>query len=237
MKYLVVFLTTLAFYTCQNLEASALIAKVPDNKPVSSADSTVDRNGNPLVFEDSSLITGHPTIPKTPVTRKQIDCAIVANQVEYEKNNESSNPAPEPTQCRVQTNQRPDGVTIRYLTPDRVGYCDKLMLALSMQTNGEEYFISTISVFEQNAMKLKGALTLKFENNKSSTFLHYRSEITTYNGYPATISIFQVAKGDFDNIQSSNVKYVMLQLETDIYQNVSVKMNADILKKHFNCLK
>lgn len=140
-------------------------------------------------------------------------------------------------QCRVQTNQRDDGVTVRYLSPDRVGYSDRLILALSMQTNGEQYFIATLSLFETNATKLKGNLTLKFANNKSSTFQHYTSELTTYKGYPATISIFIADKNGLANISNSNITMALLQLSNDIYQTVIVKMNGDILKKHYNCLK
>lgn len=140
-------------------------------------------------------------------------------------------------QCRVQTNQRDDGVTVRYLSPDRVGFSDRLILALSMQTNGEQYFIATLSLFETNATKLKGNLTLKFANNKSSTFQHYTSELTTYKGYPATISIFIADKNGLANISNSNITMALLQLSNDIYQTVIVKMNGDILKKQYNCLK
>lgn len=140
-------------------------------------------------------------------------------------------------QCRILTNQREDGVTVRYLRPDRIGFGDKLILALSMQTNGEQYFVATLSVFESNAIKLKGNLTLKFENNKSTTLEHYNSEITTYNGYPATVSIFVAGNTDLLNISSSNITMALLQLADNVYQTIPVKMNGDILKKHYNCLK
>jgi hypothetical protein len=140
-------------------------------------------------------------------------------------------------QCNIQTNQRDDGVTVRYLRPDRVGFSDRLFLALSMQTNGEDFFVSTISVFEKDAIKLKGNLTLKFANNKSSTLKHFRSEITTFNGYPATLSIFLADKNDLINISNSNITIAMIQLADDVYQAVIIKMNADILIKQYNCLK
>lgn len=140
-------------------------------------------------------------------------------------------------QCRVQTNQRDDGITVRYLSPDRIGISDKLILALSMQTNGEQFFIATLSLFESNAQKLKGNLTLKFSNNKSSTFQHYTSELATFKGYPAAISIFIVDKNGLANISRSNITMAMLQLSDGVYQNVIVKINEDILRKHYNCLK
>jgi hypothetical protein len=141
------------------------------------------------------------------------------------------------SQCNVQTNQREDGVTVRYLRPDRIGFCDRLILALSMQTNGKEFFVSTLSVFETNAVKLKGKLILKFANDKSSTLEHYRSEITTYNGYPATISTFLVDASGIENISSSNITMAVIQLADNVYQSVPVKMNGDILKRHYDCLK
>lgn len=140
-------------------------------------------------------------------------------------------------QCKVQTNQRDDGVTVSYLSPERIGFSDKLILALSMQTNGELFFVTTLSIFETNAIKLKGNLTLKFENNKSSTFQHYTSQLTTYKGFPATISIFIADKNGLTNISNSNVTMAMLQLSNDVYQSIIVKMNGDILKKHYYCLK
>ena len=93
------------------------------------------------------------------------------------------------------------------------------------------------NVFETNATKLKGNLTLKFANNKSSTFQHFTSELTTYKGYPATISIFIADKNGLANISNSNITMALLQLSNDVYQTVIVKMNGDILKKHYNCLK
>jgi len=139
-------------------------------------------------------------------------------------------------QCRVLTNQREDGVTVKYLRPDRIGFGDNLILALSMQTNGEQYFVATLSVFEHDAIKLKGNLTLKFSNNKSSVLEHFTSEITTYNGYPATVSIFVADKNDLANISSSSLTMALLQLENNIYQTIPVKMNGNILKQHYNCL-
>lgn len=144
---------------------------------------------------------------------------------------------PVTAQCNVQTNQRDDGVTVRYLRPDRVGFSDRLILALSMQTNGEQFFVGVLSVFETNALKLKGNLILKFTNNKSSTLEHYRSEITTFNGYPATLSIFIVDANGIANISSSNITMAVIQLADNVYQSVPVKMNSDILKRHYDCLK
>lgn len=140
------------------------------------------------------------------------------------------------SQCRVLKNEREDGVTVRYLKPDRIGHSDKLMLALSMQSNGEQYFVSTLSVFEYSAIKLRGNLTLKFDNQKSSTLEHYNSQITTFNGYPATVSVFIADKNDLENISSSNLSLAMLELESGVYQTVPVKMNEAILKNHYSCL-
>lgn len=140
-------------------------------------------------------------------------------------------------QCNVQVNSRDDGTTVRYLRPDRVGFSDRFILALSMQTNGAQFFVCTLSVFESNSIKLKGNLVLKFENNKSATFEHYTSELTTYNGYPATVSIFKADAVDLATIAASNIKIAMVNLVDNTFQTVSVRMNADILKKQYNCLK
>lgn len=140
-------------------------------------------------------------------------------------------------QCRVQSNEQDDGVTIKYLRPDRIGRSDKFMFAVSLQTDGNIFYVATLSVFEFKAEKLKGNMVLKFLNNKSSTLEHYTSSITTFNGYPATISVFKADENDIKNISSSNLKYAMVQMKNNVFQNVSVIMNSDILKQHYNCLK
>ena len=140
-------------------------------------------------------------------------------------------------QCNVQTNERDDGVKVRFIRPDRVGLCDRFVLGLSMQTNGKQFFVVTLSVFETDAVRLQGKLTLFFENNKSSTFELYRSEITTVKGSPATISIFIANENGLANISNSDIKMAVVQLEDNTYQTISVKINADILKKQYNCLK
>jgi len=106
-----------------------------------------------------------------------------------------------------------------------------------MQTNGKDYFVATLSVFETNAEKLKGNLVLFFDNKKSSTLELYRSEITSIKGSPAAICIFVADANDLANISTSNVRMALLQLEDNTYQNVGVKINGDILKQHYSCLK
>ena len=140
-------------------------------------------------------------------------------------------------QCNVQTNIREDGTTVKYLSPDRVGLNDKIAIGLAMQTNGEQFFVTTLTIFEKDAKRLTGTMTLKFANNKSSTFEHYKSEFTTFKGMPATISIFICDENDLQNISSSNVTIVMVQLDNGEYQAVKAELNSDILKKYYNCLK
>jgi hypothetical protein len=140
------------------------------------------------------------------------------------------------SQCRVLTNHRDDGVTVKYLRPVEIGYSDKLMLSLSMQTNGVSYFVTTYTVFEYEALKLRGNLTLKFENNMSFSLEHYSSQLSTANGYPTTVSIFFAEKNVLANIFKSNISMAMVELENGVHQAVPVRMNADVLQKHYTCL-
>ena len=61
-------------------------------------------------------------------------------------------------QCNVQTNERDDGVTIRYIRPDRVGLCDRFVLGLSMQTNGQQFYVMALTIFETTAARLQDKL-------------------------------------------------------------------------------
>jgi hypothetical protein len=140
-------------------------------------------------------------------------------------------------QCRVQTNQRDDGAIIKYMSPDRIGKADKLFMGASMQTNGTEFYVATISIFPNVSENLTGTITIKFTNNKSSILEHVSSQSTTFNGYPATLSIFYADKNDLANINTANISMILLKLESGILQTVAVKMNSDILKKQYNCLK
>lgn len=140
-------------------------------------------------------------------------------------------------QCDIQTNNREDGVTVKYLRPERIGFSDKLLLALSMQTADEQYFVCTLSIFEKESIKLKGDLIIKFTNNNSSTLELSNSILTTFNNYPATISIYMADSNDLINILSANISMVSLQLQNNIFQVVVAKKNADILKKQYSCLR
>ncbi|MCB0741157.1 MAG: hypothetical protein KDB92_08945 [Chitinophagaceae bacterium] len=140
-------------------------------------------------------------------------------------------------QCTVQTINRDDGMTVRYLSPERVGYSDELLLMLSMQTVGETYNICVVSIFEKEALKLKGNLSIKFNDNSLSVFKHYTSIFTTFNGLPATLSIFVVDnKSDLLNIAHSEINFIGVQLENGVYQAIKPKMNANVLRKQYNCL-
>ncbi len=141
------------------------------------------------------------------------------------------------SQCNVQTNRRDDGAIIRYLSPDRIGKCDKFFMGASLQTNGSEFYVATVSVFPTQARNLTGTMTINFSNNKSSVLEHISSQETTFNGYPATLSIFFADENDLKNIKSSSLKYLLVQLDNNIYQTVIVKMNSDILQKQYKCLK
>ena len=94
------------------------------------------------------------------------------------------------SQCNVKKLERDDGVTIQYTRPDRIGYCDKFVLGLSMQTNGKDFFVVALCLFETNVEKLKGDLVLFFNNEKSSRLQFYGSELTTVKGTPATMNTF-----------------------------------------------
>ena len=140
------------------------------------------------------------------------------------------------SQCRVQSSERPDGVTVRYKSAERVGKADMLMLALSVQTNGTNYYVTTLSVFPNTSQDLTGKLTIEFTSNKSIILEHISSNKTTFNGYPATVSIFEIGNRDLRLISTSYLKNIILQLDSKVFQTVPVTFNKEVLKKQYNCL-
>ena len=140
-------------------------------------------------------------------------------------------------QCNVKILERDDGVTVHYTRPDKIGYCDKFFLGLSMQTNGKDYFVVALCIFENNSEKLMGDFILFFENNKNSRIHLYRSELTTAQGLPATMNIFLVDENGLKNISSSNIKMATAQLDDGVYQSIKIIANADKLKTDYACLK
>ena len=140
------------------------------------------------------------------------------------------------TRCDVKTNNRDDGTSIRYLRPDRIGYSDYLILALSLQTNGQSYYVAALSVFQNESHRLIGSLILGFNNDNSCRLESYKSELTTYNGYTASITIFEADEKDLKGINQSNLKFAVVKLDNGVSQTITVKMNDSILRSHLKCL-
>ena len=140
-------------------------------------------------------------------------------------------------QCDVQKLNRPDGVTVRYMRPDRVGISDKMMLSLSVQTNGAQFFVVAMSIFQAKAVNMKGSMTIQFDNDKSITLQHFASQPTTFGKFPATNSIYTLKEDDLPIITSADIKSVTLQMESGETDTITPKANADILKVQYACLK
>ncbi len=140
-------------------------------------------------------------------------------------------------QCDVKKLDRPDGVTVRYMQPDRVGISDKMMLSLSVQTNGSQFFVVALSVFQAKAVNMKGTMTIQFDNDKSITLQHFASQSTTVGKFPATNSIYTVGTDDLPVISVADIKSVTLQMEGGETVSITPKANADILKRQYTCLK
>ena len=140
-------------------------------------------------------------------------------------------------QCDVQKLNRADGVTVRYMKPNRVGISDKMMLSLSVQTNGAQFFVVALSIFQTKAVNMKGTMTIQFENEKSITIPHFASQSTTFGKFPATNSIYTLGENDLPVIAETDIKSVTLQMEDGEMVTIVPKANADILKVQYTCLK
>jgi len=141
------------------------------------------------------------------------------------------------SQCNVKSVERDDSVKVRYTRPDRIGYCDKFFLGLSMQTDGTNYYLVALCIFKENTQKLSNCLTLFFQNDKSFKIKYVNSETTTLQNEQAVANIFVLDSNVLNNITISNLKMVTVQLNDGIIQSVPIMFNSDKLMIDYNCLR
>lgn len=140
-------------------------------------------------------------------------------------------------QCNVKTNNRPDGVVVKYLNPELVGKGTDCELGLSIQTTGEDFFLTTTVRYFGNPQKLIGTLKIQLSNSQSLELKLYTSELATMRKEQIGIGIFYLKDQEVQKLKSGTIKTVVFQESTNKYQIVTLNQNYDVAQRHLNCLQ
>lgn len=138
--------------------------------------------------------------------------------------------------CNVQTNNRPDGATIRYTRPTMVGSNNLLEYGLSIQTNGEEYYLVALIRFYGVGQRAVGRLNIQYTSPESSSLELYQSELTHLNGSEVCLSVYRLDEADIRRFQLGSLKSLNFKTDDGRIQIVAAKQNRNVLEMHYKCL-
>lgn len=140
-------------------------------------------------------------------------------------------------QCNVISNNRPDGVVVKYMNPELVGKGTNCELGLSIQTTGTDFFFATTVRYFGNPQKLIGNLKIQLSNSQSLELKLYRSELATMRNEQIGIGIFYLKEQDVQKLKKGTIRTVVFQESTDKYQIVTLNQNFDVAQRHIRCLQ
>ena len=139
-------------------------------------------------------------------------------------------------QCNCETINRDDGVTITTCEPAPVGGDQNLEIAISMITNGNDYFLSLNIIFESSPQKATGNLMIRFSDNNMLNFTAVNSQMTFIGGREMAQSIYLIDDFVIDNLKQKDIYTVSFRLEDQTLRTYEAHDNKDIIKRHLRCL-
>lgn len=141
------------------------------------------------------------------------------------------------SQCKVQTTNRSDGYTVKYLRPELVGSGNKCELGLSIQTIGNLCTINAVVRYiKANPKKLKGDLKIKLVDDNSIEPKLISTEFATQNNEQLTLGVYSLSNTDIIKLKKSPIKIIVFQEEEGLNQIVLISVNADVAQRHIKCL-
>jgi hypothetical protein len=141
------------------------------------------------------------------------------------------------TQCNVKTNYRSDGIIVKYLNPELVGKGTNCELGLSVQSIGNDYFLSTTVRYFGSANKQTGDLKIQLANNQSLVLKLYSSEIATLSNENLGLAVYFLSSLDVTKLLSSNIKTVVFREASGINQIITLNPYSGVISKQLRCLK
>lgn len=139
-------------------------------------------------------------------------------------------------QCNCETINRDDGMNITTCEPAPVGGDQTLEFAISMITNGNDYYISLNILFDIPPQKTTGNLMIRFDDNRMMNFTSVNSQLSFIGGRELAQSIYRVDDFILDNLKHHDIYTISFRLEDQTLRTYEVQNNKDIIKRHLNCL-
>ena len=140
------------------------------------------------------------------------------------------------SQCNVQSNKRPDGVTIKFARPELLSKNDKAELGITLQTDGKSYYLGTVVRFlGAYSKKSVGSLTIRYSNNSSSILKLTESSLSYNRGSNVGIALYKLLLNDIKLIKANSLKTIYFKTEDNLIHLFKVSSN-NIMVKQINCL-
>lgn len=139
-------------------------------------------------------------------------------------------------QCNCETINRFDGVVITSCEPAPVGGDQLLEFAISMITNGNDYFLSLNIIFDSPPQKASGNLMIRFEDNDMLNFTAVNSQMAFIGGREMAQSIYMIDDFVLNKLKQQNIYTVSFRLEDQTLRTFQAQDNIDIIKRHLRCL-
>lgn len=140
-------------------------------------------------------------------------------------------------QCNVKTNNRPDGVTVKYLNPEMVGKGTGCELGFSISTNGTDYYFNTAVLYFSTSVKSTGTLMIELSNNQSLNLTLYASELATIKNSEVSTNVYLLSKTDVEKLKKATIKKIIFKETGGKNQIIILSKNFDVASRHINCLK
>lgn len=141
------------------------------------------------------------------------------------------------SQCNVKTNNRSDGVVVKYFNPEFVGDGNNCELGVSLSSNGKDYFFNTTVLFVGNPKKIIGDLMVELDNEQSLNLELFNSELAQIKKIEASASVFFLSSSDVSKLKNSTIKKIIFKTSDNINQIILLSKNQDIASRQLKCLK
>jgi hypothetical protein len=141
------------------------------------------------------------------------------------------------SQCNVKTNNRSDGVTIKYLNPEFVGTGNGCEFGVSISTNGADYYFNTTVRYSSASTKSIGTLMIGLNNNQSLNLKLYTSELATVKNSELAIGIYLLTQSDIVKLKQASIEKIIFKESNGRNQIVILSRNLDVASRHINCLE
>lgn len=141
------------------------------------------------------------------------------------------------SQCKIITNERNDGNTIKYFTPvpivRQAGYEVGVSIYKNETTN---IFMLNVSVLfkTMNPQKLSGNLIIQTINTKGISLEPLVSELIVMNNRDVAIGLYKIEPEDYNEITKYKLKNVFFYINNDLIGN-TIYENSSILISQLAC--